>query len=53
MPGKFRVKFRLLGQEFFTEWVDSRDEAMHFVHTSAYSREVFPLCVLDGDGNIV
>lgn len=53
MDQKFRVKFRLLGQIFYTEWVASVDEAMAFVHTSSHSREVFPMCVLDQDGNIV
>lgn len=53
MGGEFRVKFRVLGQEFFTEWYDSVEDAMHFVNTANYSYDVFPMQIEDKDGKIV
>ena len=49
----YHVRFRFLGRIYYTEWFETYDEAMGFVHTASLSGEVFALSVEDENGDIV
>ena len=53
MSESYRVKFRLSGSIYYTEWFETFDEAMGFVHSASHSSCVFALAIEDENGDIV